>query len=49
MLKSAIMLSAALLAAPAALAQLPSPKTVDLGGGLHVIFGAGGNIGVSAG
>lgn len=35
--------------APAALAQLPSPKTVDLGSGLHVIIGSGGNIGVSAG
>jgi cyclase len=35
--------------APAALAQLPSPKTTDLGSGLHVIFGQGGNIGVSVG
>jgi len=37
--------------APVALAQgtLPSPKTVDLGAGLHVIHGTGGNIGVSAG
>lgn len=39
------------LLAPAALAQgtLPSAKTVDLGSGLHVIIGQGGNIGVSAG
>ncbi len=37
--------------APVALAQgaLPSAKTVDLGSGLHVIFGQGGNIGVSSG
>jgi glyoxylase-like metal-dependent hydrolase (beta-lactamase superfamily II) len=35
--------------APSALAQLPSAKTVDLGGGIHVIFGQGGNIGVSTG
>lgn len=42
-------LAALSLAAPAALAQLPAPKTVDLGGGLHVIHGQGGNIGVSAG
>lgn len=32
-----------------AFAQIPAPKTVDLGGGIHVIMGAGGNIGVSAG
>jgi len=46
-------LTTALLAllAPTALAQgtLPGPKTVDLGSGLHVIIGQGGNIGVSAG
>ena len=35
--------------APSALAQLPSAKTADLGGGIHVIFGQGGNIGVSTG
>lgn len=40
---------AVFLLAPSALAQLPAPKTVDLGGGLHVIHGTGGNIGVSAG
>ena len=33
----------------AASAQIPAPKTTDLGGGIHVIFGQGGNIGVSAG
>lgn len=49
MLKSAVILSAALMTAPSALAQPPAPKTVDLGGGLHVIHGTGGNIGVSAG
>lgn len=42
-------LAAVSLLAPATLAQLPAPKTVDLGGGLYVIHGAGGNIGVSAG
>lgn len=36
-------------AAPIAAAQLPTPKTTDLGSGIHVIFGQGGNIGVSAG
>ena len=40
---------AAIALAPSALAQLPSAKTVDLGGGIQVIFGQGGNIGVSAG
>lgn len=40
---------AAIALAPSALAQLPSAKTVDLGGGIHVIFGQGGNIGVSTG
>ena len=35
--------------APIAAAQLPSPKTTDLGSGIHVIFGQGGNIGVSTG
>lgn len=45
----AIALIAATALAPPALAQLPSPKTVDLGGGIHVIMGQGGNIGVSAG
>ena len=35
--------------APIATAQLPSPKTTDLGSGIHVIFGQGGNIGVSTG
>jgi cyclase len=42
-----VLMAAAL--APAALAQLPSSKTVDLGGGIHVIMGQGGNIGVSTG
>lgn len=42
-----VMLAA--LLAPAAMAQLPAPKTTDLGNGLHVIFGQGGNIGVSVG
>lgn len=39
------------LMVPAALAQgaLPSAKTVDLGGGLYVIHGTGGNIGLSTG
>lgn len=37
------------LAAPLAAAQLPGPKTTDLGSGIHVIFGQGGNIGVSTG
>jgi len=32
-----------------ATAQLPSAKTTDLGSGIHVIFGQGGNIGVSTG
>lgn len=36
-------------AAPLAVAQLPAPKTTDLGAGIHVIFGQGGNIGVSTG
>ncbi len=36
-------------AGSAAFAQIPAPKTTDLGDGIHVIFGAGGNIGVSAG
>lgn len=40
---------AAALAAPLAAAQLPAPKTTDLGSGIHVIFGQGGNIGVSTG
>ena len=40
---------AAMALAPSAMAQLPSAKTTDLGGGIHVIFGQGGNIGVSAG
>jgi cyclase len=39
----------AIALAPSALAQLPSAKTADLGGGIHVIFGQGGNIGVSTG
>lgn len=39
------------LAAGAAFAQNnpPAPKITDLGGGIQVIFGQGGNIGVSAG
>jgi cyclase len=42
--------SCVLIAAPAyAQGTLPSPKTTDLGSGLHVIFGQGGNIGVSTG
>jgi cyclase len=49
MRRLAIALIAATALAPSALAQLPSPKTVDLGGGIHVIMGQGGNIGVSAG
>ncbi len=40
---------AAMALAPSAMAQLPTAKTTDLGGGIHVIFGQGGNIGVSAG
>ncbi len=37
--------------APLALAQNnpPAPKTTDMGGGIQVIFGTGGNIAVSAG
>ncbi len=42
-------LSAVSLMAPAALAQLPAPKTVDPVGGLHAIHGQGGIIGVLAG
>jgi cyclase len=51
MKKLAISLMAATLLAPVALAQgtLPGPKTVDLGSGLHVVIGQGGNIGVSSG
>ncbi len=39
------------LAAPFAAAQNnpPAPKVSDLGEGIHVIFGVGGNIAVSAG
>lgn len=39
----------ATMMAPVALAQVPAPKTTDLGNGLHVIFGQGGNISVSTG
>lgn len=39
----------AAMIAPAAAAQVPAPKTTDLGNGLHVIFGQGGNITVSTG
>ncbi len=49
MRRLAISTLAAALLAPSAMAQLPSAKTTDLGGGIHVIFGQGGNIGVSAG
>jgi len=49
MRRLAISTFAALALAPAALAQLPSAKVTDLGGGIQVIFGQGGNIGVSAG
>jgi len=47
----ATVLAACMMLAPSTLAQgtLPAAKTVDLGSGLHVIIGAGGNIGVSAG
>jgi glyoxylase-like metal-dependent hydrolase (beta-lactamase superfamily II) len=48
----AIALAIAMLGgAPAAVAQNnpPAPKITDLGGGIQVIFGQGGNIGVSAG
>lgn len=43
--------AACVLLTPTALAQgaLPAAKTVDLGSGLHVIIGQGGNIGLSAG
>ncbi len=44
-----LMTSIAALAVPIAAAQLPAPKTTDLGSGIHVIFGQGGNIGVSTG
>ncbi len=44
-----LLATAAALAAPIAAAQLPAPKTTDLGAGIHVIFGQGGNIGVSTG
>lgn len=47
--RTLVALFCSLTLAPAAIAQIPSPKTVDLGSGLHVIHGAGGNIGVSAG
>lgn len=49
MRRLAISTFAALALAPAAVAQLPSAKVTDLGGGIQVIFGQGGNIGVSAG
>lgn len=49
MRRLAISTFAALALAPATLAQLPSAKVTDLGGGIQVIFGQGGNIGVSAG
>lgn len=44
-------LAVCLMLAPAVMAQgaLPAAKTVDLGAGLHVIIGQGGNIGLSAG
>ncbi len=47
----AIALTVAMLAASPALAQNnpPAPKTVDLGSGISVIMGQGGNIGVSSG
>ena len=49
MRRLALSVLVAIAFAPSALAQLPSAKTVDLGGGIHVIFGQGGNIGVSTG
>jgi len=48
-LTTSLLAAVAALAAPVAAAQLPSPKTTDLGSGIHVIFGQGGNIGVSTG
>jgi cyclase len=47
----AIALAFAVLGGAPALAQNnpPAPKITDLGGGIQVIFGQGGNIGVSAG
>jgi glyoxylase-like metal-dependent hydrolase (beta-lactamase superfamily II) len=46
-----IILACAMLGGAPALAQNnpPAPKITDLGGGIQVIFGQGGNIGVSAG
>lgn len=46
-----IALALAMLGGAPALAQNnpPAPKITDLGGGIQVIFGQGGNIGVSAG
>ena len=44
-----LLAAVAAIAAPIASAQLPTPKTTDLGSGIHVIFGQGGNIGVSTG
>jgi glyoxylase-like metal-dependent hydrolase (beta-lactamase superfamily II) len=44
-----LLATVAAFAAPIAAAQLPTPKTTDLGSGIHVIFGQGGNIGVSTG
>ena len=44
-----LLATVAVIAAPIAAAQLPTPKTTDLGSGIHVIFGQGGNIGVSTG
>ncbi len=53
----ALALSCALCTTPGALAQQsnpqpnnpPAPKITDMGDGIHVIFGVGGNIGVSTG
>mgnify|MGYP003577088394 FL=1 len=47
----AIAVALAVLGGVPAVAQNnpPAPKITDLGGGIQVIFGQGGNIGVSAG
>ncbi len=47
----AIAAAFSVVAASSAFAQNnpPAPKTTDLGGGIYVIFGQGGNIGVSSG
>ncbi len=53
LIRSLLALSSVLLFAPSAIAQTDFDSveitTEDLGGGIHVLFGRGGNIGLSAG